>query len=72
MVKKQVGKDLGTILSISFIFAVLYVVFGNAIMKYGRDSNNLLILRFLPVVVIQFRMAGLGLIACKTKKQRKF
>ena len=41
-------------------------------MKYGRDSNNLLILRFFPVVVIQFRMAGLGLIACKTKKQRKF
>lgn len=72
MVKKQAGKDLGIILSISFIFAVLYVVFGNAIMKYGRDSNNLLILRFLPVVVIQFGMAGLGILLVKLKNKESF
>lgn len=72
MIKKQVEKDLGIILSISFVFAVLYVSFGNTIMEYGRDSNHPLILRFLPVAVIQFGMAGLGLLIVKQKNKESF
>lgn len=72
MIKKQAGKDLGIILSISFIFAAFYIFLGNSIMKYGRNGENPLLLRFIPVAAIQFGMAGLGLLIVKRKNKESF
>ncbi len=47
-------------LVVSFAFAALYISFGDQIMAYGKDDGNPLMLRFLPVLAIQFGMSCLG------------
>lgn len=60
--KSNTKKDIACILSISSIFATLYIICGDAIMDYGNNSANPLLLRFLPVLFIQFGMSCLGII----------
>jgi hypothetical protein len=68
---KNVKKDIAVILSISFVAAILYIVLGETIMDYGRDSSHPLLLRFLPVFLIQFGMSGLGVLIVLLKNKEK-
>lgn len=62
-------KDIGIILSISFVSALLYLTLGEMIMDYGHDVSHSLLFRFLPVLLIQFGMSCLGVIIVLLKKK---
>ena len=54
--------DLMVIMLVSLVSAALYVFLGGLIMDYGREPSNPLILRFMPVLMIQFGMSVLGIL----------
>lgn len=62
--------DVAIIVITSLIFAGLYIAFEQPIMEYGRNPGHALPWRFLPVAVIQYGMAGLGIsiVLCKNKE----
>ena len=60
--KKTVKIDIIIIMLVSIISAILYIVLEGVIMDYGRDISNPLLLRFIPVLVIQFGMSFLGIL----------
>lgn len=64
-------KDIAIILSVSAIAAILYIVLEETIMDYGRDLSRPLLLRFLPVLFIQFGMSCFGMIIVLVKNQEK-
>jgi hypothetical protein len=66
---KNVKKDIALILLISFIAAILYIALGEMLMDYGRDSSHPLLLRFLPVFLIQFGMSCLGVLIVLIKNK---
>lgn len=68
---KNTKKDIAIILVISFISAALYIAFEGTIMDYGRDLEHPLLLRFLPVFVIQFGMSCLGVLIVLLKNKEK-
>lgn len=68
---KIVKKDIAIILSISFVSAILYIALEGMIMDYGHDLSHSLILRFLPVFLIQFGMSCLGTMIVLLKNKEK-
>ena len=58
--KKYAKQDLLILTVITMLPLFIYVFFGSAIMQFGRNSENNIWLRFLPVLLIQFGQAGLG------------
>ena len=62
--------DVAIIIMTSMIFAGLYIALEQPIMEYGRNSEHALFWRFLPVAVIQYGMAGLGIsiVLCKNRE----
>ena len=68
-VNKQI--DIMIILVITFLFASLYIGLESVIMEYGRNPTNNLLLRFLPVLIIQFGMSGLGISFVMIKNREK-
>lgn len=58
--KSKAKKDITIILSVSVIAAILYVALEGVTMDYGREENHPLLLRFLPVLLIQSGMSCLG------------
>ncbi|MCX4340662.1 MAG: hypothetical protein OSJ72_13580 [Lachnospiraceae bacterium] len=69
--KKHIKKDIAVILTVSFISAALYLTPEGTIMDYGRDVSQPLLLRFLPVLLIQFGMSCLGILIVLLKNQEK-
>lgn len=69
--KRQIKKDIAVILTVSFISAALYLTLEGVIMDYGRDGLHPLLLRFLPVLLIQFGMSCLGILIVLLKNQEK-
>lgn len=67
----SVKKDIFIIMIISFLSAVLYIALEGVIMDYGRNRSNLLLLRFLPVLLIQFGMSCLGTLVVLIKNKEK-
>lgn len=65
----KIQKDVVVILAISFISAVLYIAFEGSIMDYGKDLSHPLLLRFLPVFLIQFGMSCLGILIVLLKNK---
>lgn len=63
-------RDVAMIVITSLIFAGLYIAFEQPIMEYGRNPEHALLWRFLPVAVIQYGMAGLGIsiVLCKNRE----
>lgn len=63
-------RDIAIIVITSLIFAGLYIAFEQPIMEYGRNPEHALIWRFLPVAIIQYGMAGLGIsiVLCKNRE----
>lgn len=64
-------KDIGIIVSISLVSAILYVALSGTIMDYGKDLSHPLLLRFLPVFLIQFGMSCLGILIVILKNKEK-
>lgn len=60
--KKTVKIDITIIMVISLISAIIYIAFEGVIMDYGYELSNPLLLRFLPVLTIQFGMSVLGIL----------
>lgn len=69
--KLSIKKDIAVILSVSVMAAILYIVLEGPIMDYGRDVSHPLLLRFLPVLLIQFGMSCLGMIIVLIKNREK-
>ncbi len=63
-------RDVAIIVITSLIFAGLYIAYEQPIMEYGRNPEHALLWRFLPVAVIQYGMAGLGIsiVLCKNRE----
>ena len=57
--KKTVKIDITIIMFVSLISAILYIALEGIIMDYGRELSNPLLLRFMPVLAIQFGMSVL-------------
>ncbi len=65
----QIKKDITLIMSISFPFAALHLIAGNAIMDYEKNISRPLLFWFLPVLFVQFGMTCLGIIYVMIKNK---
>lgn len=71
IMRENIKKDIFIIGLCSLISATLYIFFGNRIMEYGRNLSNPILLRFLPVLLIQFGMSCLGILIVAIKNHEK-
>ena len=69
--EKTAKIDFMIITLVSLVSAALYVCLGGPIMDYGHEPSNPLILRFLPVLMIQFAMSVLGILIVLLKNKEK-
>ena len=58
--QKNADKDLNIIVLFTLIPLIIYLVFGNSIMNFAKNSQLNIWLRFIPIILIQFGLAGLG------------
>lgn len=58
--QKNADKDLNIIILSTLIPLIVYFVFGNSIMNFAKTSEMNIWLRFIPIMLIQFGLAGLG------------
>ena len=64
-------RDVAVILAISAVSAVLYIACEGPLMEYGRDASQPLLLRFLPVLLIQFGMSCLGVLVVLVRNRER-
>lgn len=57
---KKADKDLNIIIYATLIPLIIYLIFGNDIMNFAKTSEMNIWLRFIPAMLIQFSLAGLG------------
>ena len=69
--KKTVKIDITIIMFVSLISAILYIALEGIIMDYGRELSNPLLLRFMPVLAIQFGMSVLGILIVLLKNKER-
>ena len=71
--QKNSDKDLNIILFSTLIPLIIYLIFGNNIMNFSKISEINIWLRFIPVMFIQFGLAGLGslIVICDRKEKLK-
>ena len=69
--KKTVKIDITIIMFVSLISAILYIALEGRIMDYGRELSNPLLLRFMPVLAIQFGMSVLGILIVLLKNKER-
>ena len=58
--QKNADKDLNIIVFFTLIPLIIYLVFGNNIMSFAKTSGLNIWLKFIPIILIQFGLAGLG------------
>ena len=58
--QKNADKDLNIIILFTLIPLIIYLFFGNSIMNFAKTSDINIWLRFIPIILIQFGLAGLG------------
>ncbi|MDZ5254047.1 hypothetical protein [Clostridium sp. LIBA-8841] len=69
--QKKLDTDIWIIALITMGAFLLYMVFGNQMMEYIKNSNNSIILRLLLNAGVQFGIAGLGItVVCIFRKER--
>ena len=70
---KKADKDLNIIIYATLIPLIIYLIFGNDIMNFAKTSEMNIWLRFIPVMLIQFSLAGLGslIVICYRKEELK-
>lgn len=71
--QKKADKDLNIIIYATLIPLIIYLVFGNDIMNFAKTSEMNIWLRFIPVMLVQFSLAGLGslIVICYRKEKLK-
>ena len=71
--QKNADKDLNIIIFATLIPLIVYLVFGKSIMNFAETSGANIWLRFIPVMLIQFGLAGLGslIVICYRKEKLK-
>lgn len=71
--QKKADKDLNIIIYATLIPQIIYLIFGNDIMNFAKTSEMNIWLRFIPVMLIQFSLAGLGslIVICYRKEELK-
>ena len=57
---KKADKDLNIILISMAIPLIIFLFYGNVIMGFCKDLSVNIWLRFIPLMLIQFGLAGLG------------
>ena len=57
---KKADKDLNIIIYATLIPLIIYLIFGKDIMNFAKTSEMNIWLRFIPAMLIQFSLAGLG------------
>lgn len=58
--QKEANKDLNIIIVSTLIALIIYLFFGNNIMNFAKTSDANIWLRFIPIMLIQFGLGGLG------------
>ena len=58
--QRNADKDLNIMILATLIPLIIYLVFGNKIMDFVKSSNTNIWFSFIPVMLIQFGLAGLG------------
>ena len=56
--QKKADKDLNIIIYATLIPLIIYLIFGNDIMNFAKTSEMNIWLRFIPVMLVQFSLAG--------------
>lgn len=71
--QKNADKDLNIIVFSTVIPLIAYLISGNNIMNFAKISEINIWLRFIPVMLIQFGLAGLGslIVICYRKEKLK-
>ena len=69
---KKADKDLNIILISMAIPLVLFIVFGNAIMEFCKDKSVNIWARFIPLMLIQFGLAGFGCVIIMLYRKEHF
>lgn len=69
---KKADKDLNIILISMAIPLVLFIVFGNAIMEFCKDISVNIWARFIPLMLIQFGLAGFGSVIIMLYRKEHF
>ena len=71
--QKNADKDLNIIIFATLIPLIVYLIFGKSIMNFAKTSGVNIWLRFIPVMLIQFGLAGLGslIVICYRKEKLK-
>ena len=69
---KKADKDLNIILISMAIPLVLFIVFGNAIMEFCKDMSVNIWARFIPLMLIQFGLAGFGCVIIMLYRKEHF
>lgn len=69
--EKTAKRDIIIITFVSLVSAILYLLLEGQIMDYGRERSHPLLLRFMPVLVIQFGMSVLGILIVLLKNKEK-
>ena len=71
--QKKADKDLNIIIYATLISLIVYLIFGNDIMNFAKTSEMNIWLRFIPVMLLQFGLAGLGslIVICYRKEKLK-
>ncbi len=69
--QKNADKDLNIIIFSTLIPLIIYLIFGDNIMNFAKTSEMNIWLRFIPVMLIQFGLAGLGslIVICYRKEK---
>ena len=71
--QKNADKDLNIIILFTLIPLIIYLFLGNGIMNFAKTSDINIWLRFIPIILIQFGLAGLGsfIVLCYRKEKLK-
>ena len=71
--QKNADKDLNIIIFVTLISLTIYLIFGKNIMNFAETSETNIWLKFVPIMLIQFGLAGLGslIVICYRKEKLK-
>jgi hypothetical protein len=69
---KKADKDLNIILISMAVPLLIFIFYGNAIMDFCKDTSNNIWLRFIPLMLIQFGLAGFGCVIVMLYRKEHF
>ena len=71
--QKNADRDLNTIILVTLIPLIIYLLFNKKIISFAETSGVNIWLKFIPIMLIQFGLAGLGslIVICYRKEKLK-